>query len=368
MLKNPFFFLKNNLIFTISFFLAIICCYFGRVSINFIDLKVIIILFSLMLIVESLKETNIINNLTEIIISYSKTKRKFVQSLIILSFVSAMLFTNDVAVLALLPIFLLTSKKNFSSKESTKGTVLIILAANLGSSVSPTGNPQNIFIFSHYHLSFITFLTWIFPFFILSIICLLILSYLIPNDILKNNSNLDNKANFKIDVKIVIALIIMMGYITNIISSPIVVIIAIFLAIFTSLNSLKKIDYKLLLIFIFFFLIVGNLSENQFLSDIISSKLINKSSTLWISATVSQFISNVPAAILLAPFTNDAHNLIIGTNIGGMGTLVASLANLIGFNIFKTYEPTQKKHFLKVFSLINFGAFIIFLLIFILLI
>lgn len=356
-------FFTKDLTFTISLIGAIISCLFGRFSPSFIDTKVILALFGLMLAIEALKAMGVLKRLADSVTVCAKTKRQLVQALVGLSFVASMILTNDVAILTLLPVFLLIATHSLSKKETIKGTVLIILAANLGSSVFPTGNPQNIFLFSYYAISIPTFLMWVFPFLIISIVSLVSLSYFVPNESFTNQVATDIQ---KIEWKIgpVIGLGIMLAYVTNLLTSGIWVAVAVILVLIPFPKTMKQVDYFLLLTFVCFFLIVGNLAENQWISDVLRRGVKETRTTLWISALVSQGISNVPAALLLAPFTEHARALVLGTNIGGMGTLIASLANLIGYKVFTVYDPEAKGPFLRYFSIINFLLFGLFLLIF----
>jgi Na+/H+ antiporter NhaD/arsenite permease-like protein len=356
-------YLLKDVTFTISLVGAIISCLFGTFSVSFIDFKVIMALFGLMLVIEALKSMGVLKWLAGRITTFAKTKRQLVQSLVGLSFFASMFLTNDVAILTLLPVFLLIAKQALSKKELVLGTVLLIVAANLGSSVFPTGNPQNIYLFSYYHLNLSTFFIWVLPFFGLALGSMWGLTLLISKASFQlNPATSSPTVTWKIGP--FIGLLLMLAYVTNLLTSWLWVFLVGCLVGVPFPNSIKKIDYLLLGTFLCFFLIVGNLAENETLAHLLRQSVQNERMTLWVSAGVSQLISNIPAAILLAPFTSHSRAMVLGTNIGGMGTIIASLANLIGYKVFSTYSSDQKGRFFSYFSLINFSLLVIFLICF----
>lgn len=362
-MKRLYTFFTEDLLFSLSFLIAIISCYFGKFSLQSIDFKVIFCLLGLMLFIKNLEKFGILTYFADKMIDFSSTSRDLIRNIVFLSFFSSMILTNDVAILTLMPIYLTIIKKFPEMGDKIFGAVLLIVAANLGSSFFPFGNPQNLFLFSYYSLSTVTFFKWSIVLLISSIIFLLISFLFIKKRVLPKHHTLVPKIDKrKIPFFSFVGCFILLG-IFNILPYYVVIPIAVIILTIYDKNVLRQIDYKLLWTFIFFFIAVGNFAQIELLSTFIREQFITNTQTFFGSILVSQIISNVPAAILIAPFTEQSQALFWGVNVGGLGTIIASLANLIGFKLYKEYYPKQSKVFLWQFTAIN----VVFLLFFIML-
>lgn len=122
-------------------------------------------------------------------------------------------------------------------------------------------------------------------------------------------------------------------------------------------HAIASVDYPLLLTFVFFFIFAGNMARIQPVVSLLSGLL--KKNTLLFSILSCQFISNVPSAILLSGFTGNYPDLLVGVNIGGVGTIIASLASLITFREYLKHNPGKAGRYLLEFSAINFGFLIL---------
>ena len=134
--------------------------------------------------------------------------------------------------------------------------------------------------------------------------------------------------------------------------------------LFMDRQALKMVDYPLLLTFVFFFVFSGNMARIDAVRQLFSGLL--EKSTLLFSVVSCQVISNVPSAILLSQFTENYKELLLGVNIGGVGTLIASLASLITFREYTKQNKGKTLHYILLFSAFNF-AFLIILAVFALL-
>jgi Na+/H+ antiporter NhaD/arsenite permease-like protein len=346
-------FFTNDLLFSLSLLIALISCFFGKFSIESIDFKVIFCLFGLMLLVANIEKLGILTYLAEKLIDFSATTRALIRNITLLAFFSSMLLTNDVAILSLMPIYLTITKKIPDMKNKILGAVLLIIAANLGSSFFPFGNPQNLFLFSYYSLSTVTFFQWSLLLLIVSLV-FLFLSFLWikKSRIPKQMAPLPTLNKRKISYLSLIGLFILLG-VFDLFPYYIIIPIAVILLGIYDVGTLKQVDYRLLATFVFFFVAVGNFAQLESVSLLIKKQFTTNSATFFGSIALSQAISNVPAAILVAPFTTQTQALFWGVNVGGLGTIIASLANLIGFKIYKQYYPNQSKEFLVKFSGIN---------------
>lgn len=357
-------FLTCDKVFTIAFFIALLSCLFGSFQPHDIDWHVICSLFGLMLVIQLMEQANLLAASAQGLIRLSHSERGLISCLVILAFVAAMCLTNDVAILTLMPVYLTIVAHQDAFHSKIRGAILIIMAANLGSALLPFGNPQNLFLFNHYHLTLGQFLEWLVPLMFLAVLLLVGLMVTIPRRPFTPATS-DKIRLRPRHVTIALGLLmVMLLAITNVVPLTIAVVVVVSVTLVSDRDVLTKIDYHLLLTFVCFFLIVGNLERTTWLVTIISHLLNNARTVLIGSALLSQVISNVPAAILVANFTGHARAVLLGVNIGGLGTLVASLANLIGFKIFALFLPHLKMRFLRQFLLVNIGGLVILLVLF----
>lgn len=356
-------FFTDDLLFSLSFLIAIISCYFGEFSLQSIDFKVIICLLGLMLFIKNLEKLGILTYFADKMIDFSSTSRDLIRNIVFLSFFSSMILTNDVAILTLMPIYLTIIKKFPEIGNNVFGAVLLIIAANLGSSFFPFGNPQNLFLFSYYSLSTLAFFKWSVVLLFSSILLLLVSFLFIKKKVIPKQHHSVPKINKKKTVFLsIVGSVILLG-VFNILPFYIVIPIAIITLTIYDKKILRQIDYKLLWTFTFFFIAIGNFAQIEMLSTFIREQFTTNTQAFFGSILVSQFISNVPAAILIAPFTEQSQALFWGVNVGGLGTIIASLANLIGFKLYKEYYPKPSKAFLWKFSAVNL-VFLVFFIVF----
>lgn len=346
-------YLRNNRLMSISLLLAIISCFVGRFSVEFIDYKVIFSLFGLMLLIQGFEQVGLLRFVAQKLLHYSKNSRQLVQLMILLSLVGSMFLTNDVAILTLLPIYLKLLAVVPKFKGRFLGSVLIIVAANLGSSFFPFGNPQNLFLYDYYHVPLSQFLTWMSFLLFVSLSSLGVLTFLVAKDSLAE-IDLSNRPFDRKETRLLTGLmLVMILVVLNVLPYLWVIPGVALVIVFYRRELFKAVDYGLLLTFVCFFIIVGNIGEAQVIKDFLQA--LNGKQIYLAGLGLSQIISNVPAAFLIAPFTTNQQAVILGVNIGGLGTLLASLANLIGYNLFRMYYPDETKKFFGLFSGVNFG-------------
>lgn len=346
-------YLRDNRLMSISLVLAIISCLIGRFSTDFIDYKVIFSLFGLMLLIQGFEQVGLLRFVAQKLLHFSKNSRQLVQLMIILSLVGSMFLTNDVAILTLLPIYLKLLSMLPKFKGRFLGSVLIIVAANLGSSFFPFGNPQNLYLYDYYHVPLGQFLSWMSLVLLVSLISLGLLTMLIAKDSLEEIDLKDNQFDRKETLLLTGLMLVMILVVLDVLPFEWVIPLVALVVLFYRRELFKEVDYGLLLTFVCFFIIVGNIGEANFIKEFL--KALNGKQIYLAGLGLSQVISNVPAAFLIAPFTANQQAVILGVNIGGLGTLLASLANLIGYNLFRIYYPKETKKFFGLFSVVNFG-------------
>ena len=271
---------------------------------------------------------------------------------LLFSFLGAMLFTNDVAILTLIPIVFNIRKQ---VKLPTIGVVsLMTVYANLGSAMTPFGNPQNLYLVSYFHLDILAFLKLSLPIGLISLATLFIILFGF------SKAKIGAVKTPHIDVKF--KQIVVLGVTTFVVLFGVLSVISIWFALVASLacafwikgEIVAEVDYGIILTFINFFIIVGAVSRIPSIHDVLSTYMAHNSSVFVTSVGMSQVISNVPAAVLLSKFTTRVGPLYIGVTVGGLGTFIASLANLLAFRQYQAFfhDGTVKK-FVRQFTLIN---------------
>ena len=325
-------FFKNETIFCISLILAIVSCFFVLPSIdylNYINWETIILLFVIMVFVEILKNLAVFEIFVRKLLNKVKNTRGLVLFLVFTCFFSSIFITNDVSLIIFVPFTLLALKKVDRLDLIIFAVSLETIAANVGCMVLPIGAPHNIVMYTVSHIPFASFFFLLLPYIIVSVIFLIILSFFIPRD----DVSLPKMSDIEIERKDFVK--------------------RVFLGV----------DYFLLLTFIALFILIGNLQNISFFNSLFSKWIIGNE-VIW-GVLASQVISNVPAAILLSGFSTNYEAIIVGINIGGLGTLIASMANLISYKILAREFNDFKIRYFIVFTVLNIVLLIILLAVYI---
>ncbi|MGN1319028.1 MAG: SLC13 family permease [Lachnospirales bacterium] len=359
-------FIKKEAVFVISMILALVSVFIippDLEYLGYIDFRVICLLFVLMSVVAGFKLLRVFEVISNAIVNKISNLRYLVMVLWMLCFFMSMVITNDVALITFVPLAILTLNMTNNNKYIIYTVILQTIAANMGSMLTPMGNPQNLYLYSYFNVDTLEFFKITIPVIVLSFILLLIFSIFVPNTKINvNTRNLKLEKDRKLYLYLILALLSLLA-VFKVIDYKIVTIIT-FLSVFIiDRRTLMRVDWFLLLTFIFFFIFVGNIGRITFVVDFISKIIYEKE--LIISVIASQFISNVPAAVMLSGFTNNYKALILGTDIGGLGTLIASLASLISFKIYSQIKNSNTTKYLLEFTVINVIFIIILLTVFI---
>jgi Na+/H+ antiporter NhaD/arsenite permease-like protein len=314
-----------------------------------------------MLAIKAFEELKVLDKFAISILNKSNNSKSVSAILILLCFFSSMIVTNDVALLTFVPLTLVISRKmNMPMMETI---ILQTIAANIGSSLTPMGNPQNLFIYSFYELTPKPFFMTVLLLAVLGIISI----YIFIHRLSKKKLNVGIAPIQVNDLKSTmvwgIVLVVIIASIFGVIPYEITFIITLMTVAILNRKLLFKIDYLLLLTFICFFIFVGNISSTNAVYTMANASLKDSESIYFNSILLSQLISNVPASILLAEFTSNWRPLLLGVNIGGLGTIIASMASVISYKLYIQSYPNQGKQYLLKFSLYNFSflAFLTFI-------
>ena len=320
LIDKSFSFIKEEIIFSVSLILAIISCFFVHPNINYlnyINWDTIILLLVIMVVVEVLKNLAVFEILVRKLLVKIGNARELILVLVFTCFLSSIFITNDVSLIIFVPFSILALKKVDRIDLTIITVSLQTIAANVGCMVLPIGAPHNIVMYTVSNIPFESFFLLLLPYIIVSVVFLAICMLFVPKD----KISLPKMSKIGVDKK----------------------------------NFVKRVflgvDYYLLLTFIALFILIGNL-ENISVFNLFFKKWIIGNEVLW-GIIASQVISNVPAAMLLSGFSTNYEAIIVGINIGGFGTLIASMANLISYKIIvREYNEFKIRYFI-VFTVLN---------------
>ncbi|MBQ4105678.1 MAG: citrate transporter [Clostridia bacterium] len=353
-------FVKKNAVMCIAFAAASVTTIFVPVDkeyLGYFDFKTLTCLFCVLAVVCALKNIRFFYTIAEKIVICFKNARMCVLALVYITFLGSMLIANDMALLTFLPLGYFVLSATDKRKYMAVTFILQNIAANLGGMLTPFGNPQNLYLYSKFSIPNMEFIEIMLTPFLISVVlitlCCIIFVKPEPLEIESSNKKLPLGRTilylclFALSIAIVFRGI---PYWIGLVVIPLVL-------LFADRDALKKVDYPLLLTFVFFFVFAGNMARIELVRDVFSY-LMDKS-TLLFSVLSCQIISNVPSAILLSQFTDNYRELLLGVNIGGVGTLIASLASLITFREYTRHNPDKTSKYIKQFSAFNFAFLII---------
>ena len=347
-------FVKKNIVFCVAAAAALITACFvppDAEYLSYFDWKTLACLFLTLAVVCALRNIKFFTILARRLVLVAGNLRGLFLLLICITFIGSMLIANDMALITFLPLgyFALCA----TGKERYMAYLFILqnISANLGGMLTPFGNPQNLYLYSYFHIPTGEFCAIMLPPFMLAILLLVVACLPLKSEKLTIAEKFPEKLNVRRTVLYLVMFAFSLLIVFRVVPYWIglVLITAVLLAV--DREALKMVDYPLLGTFFFFFIFAGNLARIDAVNEAVSA-LLNKD-TLLVSILSCQGISNVPSAILLSRFTTDYRALLLGVNIGGTGTLIASLASLITFSEFRLLYPGHGKRYFWLFTAIN---------------
>ena len=361
-------FVKKNMVMVIAMLAAIITTLIIPIDkqyIGYFDYKTLTCLFCVLAVVCALKNINFFYMLARKVVYLFKNARMSILGLVYITFIGSMLIANDMALLTFLPLGFLVLTTTHKEKYMAFTFIMQNIAANLGGMLTPFGNPQNLYLYTKFTIPNGEFMRIMAPPFVLSVILITICCFIFvkpePMRISDEKIVLNPVRTIIYLVLFALAIIIVFRWIPY----PVGLVVIPTTLFFMDRKALKMVDYPLLLTFVFFFIFAGNMARIDTVRNFFGS-LLDKSPLVF-SALSCQCISNVPSAILLSQFTNNYPDLLVGVNIGGVGTLIASLASLITFREYVKNNPGKTGYYIAKFSAFNF-SFLIILIVFMLII
>ena len=328
-------FFRKETVFCVSFLLALISAAVVRPDpayLTYPDYRTLALLFCFMIIVAGFQWLGIFSLLGETLLKKASSLRNLSVLMVLLCFFSSMIITNDVTLITFVPFTILVYQMVGREDRILRIVVLETIAANLGSMATPIGNPQNLYLYSMSGVTLGEFAQAVWPYAGLSLILLVCILFTEKNEALKSIAVKEQK-----EVQIGKNLSQLFAFAA--------------LLLLVNRRLFGKVDYFLLLTFLCFFIFIGNMKRIPEISNTLASLVQGKE--LWAGILTSQIISNVPAAILLSGFAGNFSLLLTAVNLGGLGTLVASLASLISFKFYTVEYPQRKGRFMAVFTVWN---------------
>ena len=360
-------FIKKNVVMLVAMVAAAITCFIvppDEAYWGYFDVKTLTCLFCVLAVVCALKNINFFYMLAKQLVRLCRNARMSILALVYITFIGSMLIANDMALLTFLPLGLFVLTSTGKGKYMAFTLIMQNIAANLGGMLTPFGNPQNLYLYTKFEIPNLEFVQIMAPPFVLAValITLCCIIFVKPEPLEMKSEKLQLPVGRAVIYLLLFALSIAIVFrgIPYGIGLAVIPVALLFL----DRKALKMVDYPLLLTFVFFFIFSGNMARIDIVRDLFSF-LLGKS-TLLFSVASCQVISNVPSAILLSQFTNNYRDLLLGVNIGGVGTLIASLASLITFREYTNQNKGKTRYYVALFSVFNF-AFLIILSLFVLL-
>lgn len=373
-------FIKKEAVLTVAMLLAVISALMippDAEYVGYIDFRTLSILFCLMSVMSGLQKLGVFRRIAQILLQHTRNTIQLVEVLVLLCFFFSMIITNDVSLITFVPftfIVLRLSGEETVRRLAVPVIVLQTIAANLGSMLTPIGNPQNLYLYGKAGISAVQFVRLMLPFSLVSLLLLVICAAVSAKkcglktqgagiSILMSGEDMENghsgKRKYLLPVYLLLFLFCLLT-VARVIPYPVTLGIVVLAVLILDRSTITKVDYALLLTFVGFFIFIGNMGRmsafREFLKNFIGGREVMT------AVIASQVISNVPAALLLSGFTENIQALIIGTNLGGLGTLIASMASLISYKQIVREMPGEKKQYFGWFTLANVGFLIVLVL------
>ena len=353
-------FIRKNVVMIIAFLLALVTTFFVPVDsqyLEYFDYKTLTCLFCTLAVVCALRNIKFFYTLARKVVQIFKNARMSVLALVYVTFIGSMLIANDMALLTFLPLGFYVLSTTKKEKYMAFTFIMQNISANLGGMLTPFGNPQNLYLYSKFNIPTLEFMGIMAIPFIVSITLLTVCCFIFVKKEPLELSNEEFKLNPYRTAIYLILFAFSIVIVFRVIPYQIGLIVIPLALLFLDRKALLKVDYSLLLTFVFFFIFAGNTSRIEVVRNLFSN-LLEKNAFLF-SVVSCQFISNVPSAILLSQFTSNYKALLLGVNIGGVGTLISSLASLITFSEYTKHNKGKGGRYIAFFSAFNFSFLII---------
>lgn len=357
-------FLKSQIVLTVSATAALVSMCFvppDRAYPDYLNISVLILLFCLMAVIAGLRSIGLFERMTALLLRRAGTVRGLGLILANLCFFTSMFVTNDVALITFVPLTVLLFEALDNRRDFIWTVVLETIAANLGSMLTPIGNPQNLYLYTYYHLSLLDFLRILLPLGIAGYALMTITAKFLRRDVIAPPAEKELPPLSRPQLVCYLVLFVLcLLTVLRVVPDWACLAVTCAAVLIADRRLFLKIDYSLLLTFVCFFIFVGNIGRIPQIRDLLFDLLAGRE--LLVTVLLSQVISNVPAAVMLSGFTDNVEALLKGVNIGALGTPIASLASLISYRFYVKSRLAQPGKYLGVFFAVNFTMLVVLLL------
>lgn len=322
---------------------------------DYLDVRVLVLLFCLMAVVAGFRRCGLFHVLAHRMLAGKRPLRRVVLALVLLPFFASMLITNDVALIAFVPFTVLVLEMVGQTGYLIYVVTLQTIAANLGSMATPVGNPQNLYLCSRYGIPMGQFFSALLPLTLISLAALSAAALAVRGQTIQ--VTFSGRARLKrpgLLAALSALFLLCLLSVCRLLPWQILPFLLIPVLLIGDRSLLRQVDYALLATFVCFFIFAGNLGQIPQVRALLTG-LLSRSTALS-AGLASQVISNVPAAVLLSGFTEDWRGLLLGVDVGGLGTLIASLASLISFKLYLRAKGAQPWRYILVFTAANLAG------------
>ena len=351
----------SDKILQITVVVTVISLFFARPRLADINLHTIFSVAAMLIIIQIYAYLHVLDVLAYKLTSIADNMRKLNILFTLLAIISGMFLGNDITALTLIPLYLNIAKR--CNLPQILPVTLIGMGANIGAAFTPWGNPHNIFLVSKYSVTALEFFSWSLPYLLAAVVITFIIFHFIPQ---KKIPVQDIKQiNISVRPTVITTAVFALFFlgVFKVINVAIPMIVAAILALIINPRILLKIDYALLLTFTCFFIFISDIQQIPMIVTLIHTMVNSETSTYFTSIISSQIISNVPATILVGKFTTFAKALFLGSNIGGFGSPIGSMANMLVLKTFTQNATVSRSEFFKKWLLMQYAGLIILTLI-----
>lgn len=348
----------SDRILQITAIVTIISLFFARPRLGDINLHTIFSVAAMLIIIQIYAYLHVLDVLAYKLTSIADNTRKLNILFTLLAIIAGMFLGNDITALTLIPLYLNIAKRY--DLPQILPVTLIGMGANIGAAFTPWGNPHNIFLVSKYSVNALTFFSWSLPYLLSALVITFIIFHFIP----RKQIPVQEAKQINISIRPTIITTIVFAFfflgVFKVVNVAWPMLAAIILALLINPRILLKVDFALLLTFTCFFIFISDIQQIPIIVMIIHTMINSESSTYFTSILSSQIISNVPATILVGKFTPYAKALFLGTNIGGFGSPIGSMANMLVLKTFMQNATVPRNEFFKKWTIMQFiGLFIL---------
>ena len=366
MMRKVLHWCKSNIIFMVVCCIAVISCFIVPIDKDYLGYfdgaaETLTCIFGILIIVAGLENIDFFHKVARFIIKKFKNVRSVIMTLIFITYVSALVNANDMALLTFLPLAYLVLKYIGKTEYLAFTFIMQNIASNLGGMISPIGNPQNIYLFSFYDISLFEFLKILAIPTLCALLLIVAICMFVKKEPVEYHDDYDHKIHLPKLIIYAVLFVLTFLVVCRVIPFYIVLPIIVVTMIICDYKTYAKVDYTIPLTFVAFFIFSGNMARIPAISNLMTE--FADKQTFLCAYLSCQLISNVPTSILLSKFTANYPALLVSVNVASLGIIFSSLSGVIALKCFMKYKPEGTKHgawyYIGLDLLMNLGMLLI---------